>query len=457
MKRHFFPFFLACSILLQAFSVSAEEAQPIAEPANTTETTTTADATAAVSVTAEAAILMDAASGDILYEKNADQKMYPASITKLMTILLALENGNLTDEITFSHEAVYSIEPGSAHIAIQEGETLTLEQALRAIILRSANEASNGVAEYVDGSVEAFAAHMTARAKELGCTNTNFVNANGLHDENHYTTAHDMALIAKELLTHPEYRQMMSETYYEIPPTNLQEETRYLHGQHQMLNSNSLYYYAPAVGGKTGYTSEALNTLVTYADQDDMELIAVVLKCNGADHYTDSTALFQYGFENFSAQKLLNAADYTQSVPVTETVGTRTAERGTVTVAPSADLYHVLPNGTDLSTLQVSVDCPQTLTAPIEQGQTVGTLSVSLNGETIQTADLEAQTAVSAMTEEERQAYEASTLTGRLKQVGVVVVLLLCAAIVLLCVTRTIGYLRYQKRKKHRRERRRRR
>lgn len=134
-----------------------------------------------------------AASGEILYDKDADKKMYPASITKLMTILLALENGKLTDEITFSHDAVYNIEPGSAHIAILEGETLTLEQVLRAIILRSANEASNGVAEYVDGSVEAFAKHMTERAKELGCTNTNFVNANGLFDENHYTTAHDMA------------------------------------------------------------------------------------------------------------------------------------------------------------------------------------------------------------------------------------------------------------------------
>lgn len=174
-----------------------------------------------------------AASGEILYDKDADKKMYPASITKLMTILLALENGKLTDEITFSHDAVYNIEPGSAHIAILEGETLTLEQVLRAIILRSANEASNGVAEYVDGSVEAFAKHMTERAKELGCTNTNFVNANGLFDENHYTTAHDMALIARELLKHEEYRSMMSETDYEIPPTNLQTETRYLHGQHR--------------------------------------------------------------------------------------------------------------------------------------------------------------------------------------------------------------------------------
>ena len=177
---------------------------------------TQADETTAndtLSLAAETAALIDAASwGKFSMIRMQTKKMYPASITKLMTILLALENGKLTDEITFSHDAVYNIEPGSAHIAILEGETLTLEQVLRAIILRSANEASNGVAEYVDGSMEAFAKHMTERAKELGCTNTNFVNANGLFDENHYTTAHDMALIARELLKHEEYRSMMSET-----------------------------------------------------------------------------------------------------------------------------------------------------------------------------------------------------------------------------------------------------
>ena len=187
MKKRLLPFLMAISFLCPTFSAFADEV-------NTKNT----QSTSAPTVVAETAILMDAASGEVLYNKNAEQKMFPASITKLMTILLALEHGELTDKITFSHEAIYSIEPGSAHIAIQEGETLTLEQVLRAIILRSANEASNGVAEYVDGSIEAFTKHMTERAKELGCKNTNFLTANGLHDENHYTTAYDMALIAKD-------------------------------------------------------------------------------------------------------------------------------------------------------------------------------------------------------------------------------------------------------------------
>lgn len=448
MKKRFLPFLMALSLLLPSFSVFAEEAAavPEADPQPQTSDLTLA---------AETAVLMDAASGEILYEKNADQKMYPASITKLMTILLALEHGKLADEITFSHNAVYSIEQGSAHIAIMEGETLTLEQVLRAIILRSANEASNGVAEYVDGSVEKFAKHMTERAKELGCKNTNFVNANGLHDENHYTTAYDMALIAKELLTHEEYRSMMSETDYEIPPTNLQTETRYLHGQHQMLNPNSIYYYKDAIGGKTGFTSEALNTLVTYAERDGMELIAVVMKCNGAEHYTDTAALFDYGFANYESVKLLSAADHTATIKVTETYKEKPVELGTITASPAEDVYYVLPKGTDTSQVKVETDCPETVEAPVTEGQAVGTLKVTLNGETIKTVDLLAQKAMDVMTDAQKAELDQSSFSGVLKKIGIGVGILLLAFLLLFCVTRVIGYIQYKKRRQRRRRNRR--
>ena len=448
MKKRFLPFLMALSLIFPSFSAFAEEAETVPEE-NITAETQTSD----LALAAETAVLMDAASGEVLYAKNADQKMYPASITKLMTILLALEHGKLTDEITFSHDAVYNIEPGSAHIAIMEGETLTLEQVLRAIILRSANEASNGAAEYVDGSVEAFAKHMTERAKELGCKNTNFVNANGLHDENHYTTAYDMALIAKELLTHEEYRSMMSETYYEIPPTNKQTETRYLHGQHQMLNPNSIYYYEDATGGKTGFTSEALNTLVTYAERDGMELIAVVMKCNGAEHYTDTAALFDYGFENYESVKLLSAADHTTTVKVTETYNDKPVELGTITAAPAEDVYHTLPKGTDTSQIKVETDCPETIEAPVTEGQTVGTLKVSLGGETIKTVDLKAQNAVDAMTDEQKAELDKSSVSGILKKVGIGVVVVILAFLILICITRTIGHYQRKKRRQQRRRR----
>lgn len=443
MKKRFLPFLMALSLILPTFSAFAEEVTPETETNQTTP-----------AVIAETAILMDAASGEVLFEKNADQKMFPASITKLMTILLALEHGKLTDEITFSHNAIYSIEPGSAHIAIQEGETLTLEQVLRAIILRSANEASNGVAEYVDGSIEAFAKHMTARAKELGCKNTNFLNANGLHNENHYTTAHDMALIAKELLKHEEYRSMMSETYYEIQPTNKQTEVRYLHGQHQMLNENSLYYYKDAIGGKTGFTSEALNTLVTYAERDGMELIAVVMKCNGAEHYTDTASLFDYGFTHYESVKILSAADHTATVKVMETYNEKAVERGTITVAPAEDVYHTLPKGTDISDITVEKDLPESIEAPVKAGQTVGTLNISLHGEVLKTVDLVSQDTIDGLTDAEKEELDASSMTGILKKIGIGAAIVILVLILLICITRTIGYLQYKKRRKNRRRRR---
>ena len=452
----FLPFLLAFTIALPSYSVFAEEENQAKETQTNETNKTQADETTAndtLSLAAETAVLIDAASGEILYDKDADKKMYPASITKLMTILLALENGKLTDEITFSHDAVYNIEPGSAHIAILEGETLTLEQVLRAIILRSANEASNGVAEYVDGSVEAFAKHMTERAKELGCTNTNFVNANGLFDENHYTTAHDMALIARELLKHEEYRSMMSETDYEIPPTNLQTETRYLHGQHQMLNPNSIYY---AIGGKTGYTVEAGNTLVTYAERDGLTLIAVVMKCNGAEHYTDTAALFDYGFANYASVKIAAVSDYTSTVPVTETYNKKAVALGKVTIAPSEDVYYTLPKGTDASAVTVKTDIPEGVEGTVKKGQTLGTLQLSYNGKT-QTVDLIAQNAVDALTDAQKAELDKSSLSGMVKRVAIGVGIAAIVLLLIFCITRFIGYRSYQRRKQLRRQRPRRR
>ena len=440
MKKRILPLLMAFTLIFPTFSVFADEVS--------SQNTTTSP-----SVTAETAVLIDAASGEVLYDKNADQKMFPASITKLMTILLALEHGELTDKITFSHDAIYSIEPGSAHIAIQEGETLTLEQVLRAIILRSANEASNGVAEFVDGSIEEFTKHMTARAKELGCKNTNFLTANGLHDENHYTTAYDMALIAKELLTHEEYRSMMSETYYEIQPTNKQTEVRFLHGQHQMLNPNAIYYYEDAIGGKTGFTTEALNTLVTYAERDGMELIAVVMKCNGADHYTDTAAMFDYGFDNYESKVLLSGATYDSKIMVTEKYKDKVIERGTITVAPVGEIRHTVPKGTDISAVATEMDVPETIEAPVKAGQKVGTMKVLLNGEVIKTVDLVAQNSIDILTDAEKQEIDDSSFTGILKKVGIGIGILLIIFIIILCITRYIGYQNHKKRQARKRRR----
>lgn len=444
MKKCAFLLIFVITCLFPAFSVPAETVSP---PEGGTA--------APPEISAEAAVLMDAATGDILYEKNSKQTEYPASITKLMTVLLALEKGSLTDSITVSSEAVTSIEPGSANIALQEGETLTLEQILHAILLRSANEAANAAAEYVDGSIEAFATHMNEKAAELGCENTHFVNPSGLHDSEHTTTAYDMALIARALLQNEDFRSIMGATYYEIPPTNKQTETRYLHGQHQMLNSNSIYYYEYATGGKTGFTEEARNTLVTYAEKDGRELIAVVLKCEGAEHYVDSAALFDYGFENFETQTLVSASDYIQTLSVTENYREKDVVLGSVTASIPKDIEKTLQKNTDLSALKVSVDCPESIEGPVTKGQSVGTLTVSLDGQVLASAELLAQSDVPLMTDEQKAELDRSARFGVIKKILKVFGCILLAFCILLCITRAIGYYRWKKRRARRRRRRR--
>lgn len=453
MKHKIFSLILAATLLFTAaFPAYATETEGT-ETETTESTTTNTDGTSTditsdeLSLTAESAILMDATTGKILYEKNSRTKQYPASITKLMTILLALEHGSLEDEITFSHDAVFSIEPGSAHIAIQEGEILTLEQVLYGIMLRSANECANAAAEYVDGSLEKFAEHMTARAKELGCENTNFVNANGLFDENHYTTAYDMALIAQELLKNETYRSMMSNTYYVIPPTNKQPEERPLHGQHQMLNESSLYYYEYAEGGKTGYTVEAQNTLVTYAKQGDTELIAVVLKCNGTQHYVDTKALFDYGFANYQTVKAFSAADLTQNVAITETYKDKTTTLDTIAVAPASDVYVTIPKNATIENITKAVDCPESASVPVAVGDKLGTVVLSMDGEALATVDLTAQKEVKATTDEERAAQAAAARNKILKRIAIGVGIVFGILVIVFCCCRYIGYQRRERRR----------
>lgn len=457
MKHKIFSLILAATLLFTAafpaYATETEKTETETTESTTTNTegTSTDSTSSELTLTAESAILMDATTGKILYEKNSRTKQYPASITKLMTILLALEHGSLEDEITFSHDAVFSIEPGSAHIAIQEGEILTLEQVLYGIMLRSANECANAAAEYVDGSMEKFAEHMTARAKELGCENTNFVNANGLFDENHYTTAYDMALIAQELLKNETYRSMMSNTYYLIPPTNKQPEERPLHGQHQMLNENSLYYYEPAEGGKTGYTVEAQNTLVTYAKQGDTELIAVVLKCNGAQHYVDTKTLFEYGFANYQTVKAFSAADLTQNVAITETYKDKTTTLDTIAVAPASDVYVTIPKNATIENITKAVDCPESASVPVAVGDKLGIVVLSLNREALATVDLTAQKEVKATTDEERAAQAAAARNKILKRIAIGVGIVFGILVIVFCCCRYIGYQRRERRRAMRR------
>ncbi|MBE5915785.1 MAG: D-alanyl-D-alanine carboxypeptidase [Pseudobutyrivibrio ruminis] len=256
-----------------------------------------------IDVVAESAIVMEQETGTILYSKNMDDQHYPASITKIMTALLVLENCDLDETVTFSAEAVYGTELGSSSIARDVGEEMTVEQTLYGMMLESANECAYALGEHVAGDIPTFVDMMNERAKELGCTNTHFNNTNGLPDEEHYTSAHDMALIARAAYAIPKFAEIVGTKNYTIPPTNKHEDSTPLNNHHQMLHyyKTNKYLYEYCMGGKTGYTVVAGATLVTYAKKDGMTLICVVMKDNTTDQYLDTTNLFEYCFDNFNA------------------------------------------------------------------------------------------------------------------------------------------------------------
>lgn len=247
----------------------------------------------------ETGVLMEASTGQILFDKGMDEIRYPASTTKIMTTLLILENiEDLSQTVTFTDVITPDLEPGNSTINAQVGEQLTVEQCLYAIMLASANEVCTQMAVYVAGSVENFVSMMNQRASQLGCQNTHFVNANGLPDPNHYTTAHDLALILAAAIQNEDFCRISGSATYTIPATNMTSSPRNLENSNALIN-DSEYHYDGVIAGKTGHTEAAKNTLVTAAARDGMTLVCVVLRSDGENRFIDTVSLFDYGFENF--------------------------------------------------------------------------------------------------------------------------------------------------------------
>ena len=242
------------------------------------------------SVNAGAAICMDADTGAILYGKNINEKHYPASITKIMTALLVVENCSLDETVTFSESAVTGLEAGAVTAFTSAGDQLSVRDCLYALLFRSANEVANALAEHVAGSVSAFADMMNAKAKSLGCRNTHFVNPNGLNDSDHYTTAYDMALIARACMENETFLSIETVDSYTIGPTQKRPNGLTVTLGHKMKRSGTAYSDSRVVAGKTGFTSSAGNTLVTMAEEGDRRLVAVVLQDRNPQHYTDTGA-----------------------------------------------------------------------------------------------------------------------------------------------------------------------
>ena len=265
------------------------------------------------SLDAKGAVIMEVSSGTVLYSKNMNTKYFPASITKIMLTLVALENSSLNETVTISQNAITKIGYDAANMGVVAGEKLSMKDVLYGAMLKSANELCNAAAEHIAGSIEAFVSMMNAKAKELGCKNTHFVTTNGLHDDNHYTTAYDFALISRAAIQNETFRKITGTEKYTIGKTNKCNYTRTFSNHHQMLVGGKYSSkYDGCFGGKTGFTTPASNTLVTYAKKNGVEYIIVILKAKSNDkkaglnmQYDDTKELISKASSNFTKHNIV--------------------------------------------------------------------------------------------------------------------------------------------------------
>ncbi|MCD7948275.1 MAG: D-alanyl-D-alanine carboxypeptidase [Oscillospiraceae bacterium] len=356
-------------------------------------------------IAAQSAILYDADYHEVLFEQGADEKSYPASITKVMTALLAveaIERGELseTQVVTLGSDLNAGIGEGGSTADLKTGEEIGLKDLLACALIKSANEACNAIAVTVSGDIDTFVALMNQRAQELGMENTHFVNTHGYHDENHYTTAYDIALMCEEAMSHALFAEIVSSSVYTVPATNISDE-RVLHDTNALLSSwyyVENYRYEYATGIKTGSTPEAGYCLASSATKENRHLIAVVLGAenpttNGTTdrlQFSESKRLLEWGFKNFSRRSILDSTAMLATVPVT--LG---KDADCVTVHPSGTLEASLPNDLDLSAFDITTTLTaETLEAPVEEGQVLGTVTASYNGRTYGTLDLVALNSV---------------------------------------------------------------
>lgn len=293
-----------------------------------------------VIIEADGGIVIDADTGTVLYGTNIHEQYFPASITKILTALVVIENCDLDEVVTFSHNAVYNVEANSSNMGMDTGDKLTVRECLYGLMLKSANEAGNALAEHVAGSIEDFSVMLNDKAQQLGCRNSNFVNPSGLNNPEHKTTAYDMALISKAAFENKVFVEIDSALYYDISPTKRFPEGFRVYPHHKMMKKNESVYYPGVIGGKTGYTSLAGNTLVTCAERDGVKLIAVIL--NGHQtHYTDTKILLDFGFKYF------------QSIPVSDYDFSYLPIKNDMTIAGLTT--------TDFSALQLDTDSKITI------------------------------------------------------------------------------------------------
>lgn len=363
-----------------------ETAQDPAEDTATQEAIVSADPN--FTVAAKAALLIDLNTGRTVYEQDADERVYPSSLTKIMTCLLALENGNLSDVITIDEAALAGLDQDSSVVGLQVGEQITLEDLLYCMMVHSGNDAANAVAEYIAGSTADFVRMMNERAYALGCKDTHFNNPHGLHDESHYTTVRDLSIITQAALKSENFRQIVDTYEYQLPDDNMRQNIPKLKTTNMLIYrslSNTLYY-SRAHGIKTGYTSQAGRCVISEATGDGLDLLGIV--CGAAttvldsgdllmENFTECARLFDYGFDNYSYLPIMSPLYPVDQVKINNSAGAEA-----VAVAPEDEIKVLLPNDYDPDKMVTDIQLnSESVDAPVREGDVLGSVTVSYAGE----------------------------------------------------------------------------
>ena len=397
-------------------------------------------------IEASAYIAVETGSNTVLFEHNADEQLYPASVTKLLTALVACDHLNLDDIIVVAQEDVEGLYEQGSSVFLKNGEEVTFENMFRYLLVASGNDAANAIARTVGGSKEGFAEMMNQKAIELGCTGTEFTNPTGLPDDAHKTTARDIYLIAMEVLENPLLVEICGTAKLVFPATNLHDETTFYSTNYLISTAkDDRYFYEGATGMKTGWTGAAGMCLVATAERNDLNILTVVLGApkredGSQGSFTETTKLLDYCFANYKKDIFIPATE-----PICDvTINLAKKDEANLTLTLAEDYYDVLAKDTTREELSIVPLTDAEITAPIKKGDVLGTASIAYDGEIRATIDLIAANDV----ERSQTAYIFSQIKAFFSSLAFKIIIgVLLALIVLLIVIRTINVRRKRRRR----------
>ena len=329
-------------------------------------------------ITATSGAVIDCIDGKFLCTKNMNEKIYPASLTKILTAIIVVENRNMQDQVVVNQSAIDMVESGYLTSNIMEGETLTVEELLNILLISSCNDAANVLAENIGGTTDGFIEMMNQKAKEIGCTNSNFTNCSGEHSENNYSTAHDLALIGKYAIQYDEIKQIVGKISYTLRNTEVYSgKDRLYETSNEMILSGSENYNRYVKGGKTGFTTPAGYCLMVYTEKEDMPYITVVMKSTTANsRYEDAKKLFNFAYENNTLRKIAAMGSNLQTISIKNA----TSNTKKLNAVLDEDIIAVVKIENSKTNVEPNITIYDKIKAPIKKGEIIGTVSYQIEG-----------------------------------------------------------------------------